>query len=249
MTKGLTMNQIRAIFICAGLLVLAGTYFLVYQANMDEVMVLEQESTHYQNQVEFFSDLQLQVNQLRVSTEDHQEKINKFTNLFPSRMTQQKAISNIYYMAQSSGVRIIAVKPGSTQTFLKAGQFQSLTGDTSGIPADAQAQQGITPTADAEKEPEEKFQLHEMVGKSTSYEIELSGTSKQVMRALDWVADNEERMAVDAVTMTFDASSGKLTGTVGILFYELNGNGKIYDDPDISDIIIGTDNVFGTFKN
>ena len=46
----------------------------------------------------------------------------------------------------------------------------------------------------------------------------------------------------------FDNSTGKLSGTILVHFFSLNGNGKAYVEPDISGIILGNEDVFGTFK-
>ena len=45
-----------------------------------------------------------------------------------------------------------------------------------------------------------------------------------------------------------DNSTGKLSGTILVHFFSLNGNGKAYVEPDISGIILGNEDVFGTFK-
>ena len=87
-----------------------------------------------------------------------------------------------------------------------------------------------------------------MVGKYSSYEIEMTGTMKQIMKALDWVSDNKEHMATNAVNFNYDSTSGKLTGTINVFFFELNGNGVAYKEPDVKGISIGTDSIFGVLK-
>ena len=50
------------------------------------------------------------------------------------------------------------------------------------------------------------------------------------------------------ISLSFDSSTGRLTGTLKVNFYSLNGNGVPYEEPDISGIVIGNKDVFGTFK-
>ena len=95
---------------------------------------------------------------------------------------------------------------------------------------------------------QEKVSVMKMVGKASPYEIELTGTKKQILKAIDWVAKNEEPMSVVSINLTFDNSTGKLSGTILVHFFSLNGNGKAYVEPDISGIILGNEDVFGTFK-
>ena len=87
-----------------------------------------------------------------------------------------------------------------------------------------------------------------MVGKVTTYEIDLSGNVNQIMKAVDWIAKNDEPMSVDDLSFTYDSSNGKLSGTLRINFYELNGSGKSYREPNVSEITIGTENIFGVLK-
>lgn len=105
-----------------------------------------------------------------------------------------------------------------------------------------------TTLSDVEKNPEKKVSVMKMVGKASPYEIELTGTKKQILKAIDWVAKNEEPMSVVSINLTFDNSTGKLSGTILVHFFSLNGNGKAYVEPDISGIILGNEDVFGTFK-
>ena len=87
-----------------------------------------------------------------------------------------------------------------------------------------------------------------MVGKVSCYEVELTGSRKQILKAFDWISGNKEPMSISAINLTFDNSTGKLTGTIAVNFFSLNGNGKPYEEPDISSIILGNKDVFGTFK-
>ena len=65
---------------------------------------------------------------------------------------------------------------------------------------------------------------------------------------MDWVAKNKDRMAVSDLSLAYDNSNGKLSGTATLNFFELNGNGRIYKEPDVSGIAIGTESIFGKMK-
>ena len=88
-----------------------------------------------------------------------------------------------------------------------------------------------------------------MVGKTVGYEVEVTGTQKEIMKAIDWVADNDQPMSITNLSLSFDSSTGKLSGTMMIYYHALNGNGIAYTDPvDIDDFQIGTDTLFGVLK-
>ena len=250
MSNRFTTNQSRAILICAGVLILLCTFFFVFQRNMDSVTEIEKEARKYKNQVNYLSNLQMQVNELQGTKAENQKEMDAYMKEFPCKMTQQKAIENIEKMRIKSGVRILAVKPARERKFLDAGTFITLSAEE----AEAAAQQEAAATgsavavSDVEKHPEKQQSVDKMIGKVMTYEVEMSGTMKQIMSAFDWVAANKEHMSVTSLNLAFDSSTGKLTGPVSINYFAMNGNGKPYEEPNISGITFGSKNVFGTFK-
>ena len=246
MKNGLTTVQKRLILIFGGLLLLLGTVIFVYQRNTDQADRLETDSTQKKNQVNYLSDLQTRVNEMNASQEKRQKEIQKKSQSYPCKMTQQKAISNIYKMSVASGVRLRAIRPQADKIFFKDGKFVVTTGSSEDAGDSSESEESVL--SDVEKNPEKKVSVTEMVGKVSPYEIELTGTKKQILKAIDWVAKNAEPMSVVSINLTFDNSTGKLSGTILVHFFSLNGNGKAYVEPDISGIILGNEDVFGTFK-
>ena len=247
MRKGLTTNQKRAILIISGILIVLGVFLLIYQKNVERVTELELDTSKKTNQVNFLSKLQTLVNEMQETTEQDQKEIATYSQEYPCKMTQQKAISNIYAWSKNSGIQLKAVNPGTEKTFFKNGEFMNLSEEADSGTSD-QSQSQDNEEAPAEKNPETKFAVNEMVGKVTNYEVELTGTRKQVLKAVDWIKNNPEHMALSAVNLSFDSSTGKLTGSFVVNFFSLNGNGKPYEEPDISSIVLGNKDVFGTFK-
>ena len=257
MKNGLTTVQKRLILILGGLLILLGTVIFVFQRNMKQANRLKTDSGQKMNEVNYLSDLQIRVNEMNASQAKTQKEIQKKSQTYPCKMTQQKAISNIYKMSVASGVRLRAIRPQADKTFFKDGKFIVTTG--TGDDAEQSTESEETTLSDVEKNPEKKWtdsyiykdglvSVMKMVGKASPYEIELTGTKKQILKAIDWVAKNVEPMSVVSINLTFDNSTGKLSGTILVHFFSLNGNGKAYVEPDISGIILGNEDVFGTFK-
>jgi hypothetical protein len=237
----MSLNQKRAVLVIAGLLILVCTFFFLYQPSVDAVTELETETSHYQSQISYLSTLQMQVNEMKEQTPAYQEEMSSYMKLFPSKMTQQKAIYNVYRLMTKTGIRITAINPGVEQTFLSAGTVTGEEGNTDS------ADEG-TVESTAEENPETEVSVHEMVGKYMQYDLTISGTLKQIKKALDWISDNKEHMSTSNISLTYDSSSGKLSGTLTVNFFAMNGNGVAYEEPDISGIMIGSNNIFGTVK-
>lgn len=241
----LSFNQKRAILIISGILVLVCSFFFLFQKNMDTVTQLENETRKYQNRINFLSTLQLQINEMKETTPVYQEMIDKFVGTFPCKVPQQKAYYNIYQMMENSGIQVTHITAGKPQPFLNVGQFISLSTEGGGAEnTEASAVSGGAVKID----PESSVPMNEMVGKASIYQIELTGTKNQILKAVDWVADNEEQMAVSNLSLAYDSSNGKLSGTAILIFFELNGNGRVYEEPDVSEISIGTNSIFGAMK-
>lgn len=243
MKSGMTTKQKRLILILSGVLILILTFFLVFKKNMDNVSKLKTKNVELSGQVDFLSNLQIRINEMKESTEEKQQQIEKYASEYPCKMTQQKVISNLYHMWQDTHMELRSIKPGTEQIFFKDGQFLDLSaeGESTGEAQD-------TEISAVEKNPETKVSFNQMVGKVTSYELEVSGTRKQILKAFDWISENPEHMSLSEIALSFDSSTGKLTGTLQVNFYSLNGNGVPYEEPDISGITIGNNDVFGTFK-
>lgn len=244
MRKGLTIKQKRVILILAGVLILLLAFFLIFQRNMKAVSALQTKNVELSGQVDFLSNLQIRVNEMKQTTEQKQQEIENYAKEYPCKVTQQNVISHLHHMQMASGIQLRVVKPGTEQIFFKDGQILALSAEGGLDTGEAQD----TETSEVEKNPETKVPVNQMVGKVVTYEVEVSGTRKQILKAFDWITDNEERMSLSKISLSFDTSTGKLAGAITVNFYCLNGNGVPYEEPDISGIVLGDKDVFGTFK-
>lgn len=242
MKTGIQTKHKRLILMISGALIFLLSFLLIFQKNMEETTKIQTENVDLSGQIDFLTELQIRVNKMKATTQKKQKEIEKYTQEYPCKMTQQKVISNLYQLKVDTGMDLLSIKPLSEAIFFKGGQFVSL-----------QANKGTsegqnTKVSEVEKNPEMKVPLTQMIGKTTSYDVEVIGTRKQILKAFDWISKNKEHMALTDISLSFDTSTGKLTGTISISFYSLNGNGVPYEEPDISGIILGNKDVFGSFK-
>lgn len=234
----MSLLQKKIVLIGSGILILMITFFLVFQKNQETVYQLEGETRNYQNRVNHLNTLQRSVNEMSRTSQPKKTEIDVFTGEFFSKIPQQKAIYNLYLMLRKSGIRITAVTPGDPQTFFQDGSF--VTSD-----------QAVASGTAAEQNPERKVSLDQMVGKYSMYDVQITGTLNQIMKAVDWVAASKEHMTIWSINLSYDTSTGKLSGNMAIAFNELNGNGRAYKEPDVSDIPLNAGSIqkiFGISK-
>lgn len=232
----------KALLIIAGLLVCVLTYFFVYQPNADEVTSLESESSKLQAEVNRLTSMQVAMEQLRPLAEQHEAEMDLYFAEYPSRMTEQKALYNIYRMMVDTGMRVTSIQPSRDMTFMQRGQIVTI--GEAVMSENTEAATG--PAASAEVSPETKVPIPEIIGKYATYQMTIIGKKSEVYDALDWISENFEHMSVGNVALSFDSSTGKLSGTIDVNFYSMNGNGIAYVEPDISGIDLGSEDIFGT---
>lgn len=85
----------------------------------------------------------------------------------------------------------------------------------------------------------------------TAYERSLNISYKTtydgLKKCIDFINKNEYNMNLSNVSAAFDSATGNLTGTITISLYAVQGMGRAYEDATIQGIVLGTDNIFGTF--
>ncbi len=232
----------KALLVIAGLLVCVLTFFLVYQPNSEEIISLETETAKAQKEVNRLTALQAMIDQMRPNAEQHESEMDMYFAEYPSRMTEQKAIYNVYRMMVDTGLRVTGLQPSKDMTFMQRGAIVSL--DSAIMSENTEAATG--PAAAAEVSPETKVPVPEIIGKYATYQMSVVGKKSEIYDALDWISTNSEHMSVGNVALSFDASTGKLNGTIDVNFYSMNGNGIAYVEPDTSGIDLGSEDIFGT---
>lgn len=232
----------KALLIIVGLLVCVLVFFLIYQPNSDEIITLESETSKLQSEVNRLTGLQTQIMQLQPTAEAHEAEMDMYFAEYPSRMTEQKAIYNIYRMMVDTGMRVTAIQPSRDMTFMQGG---TLVGSEGAVVSE-NMEVATGAGASAEISPETKVPINEIIGKYATYNLAIEGKKSEVMDALDWISENSEHMAVGPLTLSYDAGTGKLSGTLAVNYYSMNGNGIAYVEPDTAGIVIGSEDVFGS---
>ena len=86
----------------------------------------------------------------------------------------------------------------------------------------------------------------------TAYCTPLSATYNATYQGLKDVilhtADKTDRLVVDTVTASYDSTTGNLVGSMTINMYTVSGTERMYKEPYVPAMFMGTDNIFGTIE-
>lgn len=77
-----------------------------------------------------------------------------------------------------------------------------------------------------------------------SFNVSYSGLKK----AVQYIEDYGERMTIDDISVAYDDSTGRLTGTMALNMYTMTGTPKTYLAPAIKDVRLGVANLFGSVE-
>jgi len=92
----------------------------------------------------------------------------------------------------------------------------------------------------------EVAKVETMTGMQTIVSMNFSTTYNNFKKLVEYIKNYPDKTVIDSASVSYDSSTGNLTGSLVIKRFSLTGTGKVYVEPYIDDINIGTDNIFGT---
>lgn len=92
----------------------------------------------------------------------------------------------------------------------------------------------------------ENTAVQPMVALVCPINISMQITEKELLKLIQYIRNYPELTTIGDTNLNYDSSTGKLICNMTINRYVLVGSGREYEEPDIGDISIGTDSLFGT---
>lgn len=84
---------------------------------------------------------------------------------------------------------------------------------------------------------------------SESLSMSYKCTYDQMKQFVDFLNAYPERMNISSVSVSYDSETGNLSGSLLLNLYAVTGTDKQYVDPEITDIRLGDENIFGNVTN
>lgn len=94
---------------------------------------------------------------------------------------------------------------------------------------------------------ENLYPTYYLYGQQTSYGLECSYDGLKSL--VNNVFKEEGRKGIDSISLTFNETTGQLSGSMVMNSYFIQGLDKIYTQPDLTPVRQGADNIFGTVEN
>ena len=239
MTNFMKKNM-HPLIILASLLLIVLTFFLVYQRNTLAAMDVDAECDQLERKYKNLQNLKFECDSMEQSVKERKEEIKQYISTFPCEITQEAAIDTLFYMETKNDIKITSIVPGVLTTFYQNGKINAVAEEQTN-----ETQVGVKPELESQ---EEELPLSQMVGDKMTYTLTFEGSYENVMKTLKWIMNNDQHLACGPLTIAFDSKSGKLSGSIAVNFFSMWGSGTPYVAPDIDDVALGNDNIFGAFK-
>ena len=246
----------KIIIVLIGAVILALSYFLVFQQAQEKRTQLESENVALTQKYQELSQLAAKVEDYKKEITTMNEEMDKALTHYPSYLQIEDTIMDVVTLEKETKTKVSSLSVATpTAVDINTGQAvdenaantaSTDTASTDGSTTDtASADGGTTDTAgtDAAAQPatQSAYQLYGV--EST---VVFKAGNKGVKKLIEMVAEADNRQKVSSLTLAFNESEGLLDGTLVYDAYFLYGIDKAYESPNIPSMPHGSKNVFGT---
>ncbi len=222
MKKGKSQNVL--IYVAAvGALLLILCYVFVFQrfkTAADELETSNRELSQRVNELKVYYDKR---EEYARESESLKQQIDEIFLEYPADAREEDAIKLAVYMQMQSGLAYSNINIATPES-VKV------------IPAETVTQAAI----------ENYSGQIAFSSRNISYVNEIS--YEGLKNAIKTIFENENRLGINNIVYVKNEDAGCLTGSIDVTFYSVQGTGKEYTPPDLTQYLSGTNNIFGTFK-
>lgn len=246
----------RLIIILVGAVILALSYFLVFQKAQDKKAQLEAQNTELRNRYNELSTLASKVDEYQAEINTMNGEMEKTLVHYPSYLQIENTIMDVVSLEEEAKIAVsmlstatpLAVDVWTGEVVSEDVQQTEETSDTTDEQStEADASTDEQTTADESTDvaaPVSGRQLYELYGVENTVAFE--ATNKGLQSLIELVATADNRQRIDSITVAFNDSTGKLDGTLIYNAFFLYGIDKPYESPFIPSMPHGSKNIFGT---
>lgn len=245
----------KLLIILAGVAILALTYFLVFIPQSNKRDSLKSENMNMKSQYNQISALAAKADDYTKKTKDMSDAMQQVYDNFPSYLQIENGIMDAVAIEKSTNTNITELTVGSpTAIDVNNPTGEAGTASSSGSSSDSsttdssnadslqsfQTADGSTSSSSA-KSTVTGYQLYD-VSTVMAFKTEYHGLKAMLGK----VIGSSQKKTISTLNVSFDDSTGKLTGEMLVDSYFLYGLDKPYEAPYIPAVPHGTNNLFGT---
>lgn len=224
--------------------ILAAAYFFVAKPFMDKVDNISSEASQLQGDVNKL--LSIYNNQENYTTKiaEEQVRFNEALQKFPSELTQESTLMMLDDIEKNTGAWISRVS--FTEEEVVAGASDS---SDDNLEADiASVENPEYSTADYNEVIDNAIPSGNMLSIQQNLQLDYSCSYNDFKKFLEYVENYKDRLYISSINSVYSADANEVSGSLVLTQYAVRGTGKEYIAPDLSDVNLGTDNIFTTLS-
>lgn len=253
----MSMRDKRILLMLLGIVVFVLGYFLVFQPQMAKAEEIEAQNVPLREKLNQLVEVEENHDYYISETNKYNQHVTDYTNMFPSDVKEEDAVLLGKGMEDKLGMWIFKMD-FADQEFVASLDTSGLNNGSEGDDSTL-SEQANQPTKDQINEIEgtdgtetdtsaatDSLDLNSVALYRVKNTMEFNGTYQELKDLVDYLAADASRLTIDSVDIDFSASTGDLGGTVVVNMYSMTGTGRTYTTPDISSVVLGNHNLFGT---
>lgn len=217
--KRLSAISIKYIINMISLAIFVVSYMYIYTEYLSKTKELYTEIGVVKHQIKTTMNKIDNEEEISVKTKDIEADIQKMLESYPVYISKVDNLLFVKQMESDLNMDIKMIDSTDSSSFY----------DT-GLPVRGSVDEGEPST---------------MTGLEAIIALNFQTDYKGLKRMVDYIVTYPEHTTIDSLSISRDDTTNSLTGSLVVKRYALSGTGKIYEQPVIEDISIGTDNIFG----
>ena len=212
-------RDLKLLLILAGLLVFLLLYMLVFNPLQTKITDMKAENAKLSAQVEDLESKYLRMAEYEEGIKDSRAYVKETLKSFPGDVKEEDILSYLLTMEARQGIRMQSVTFNNPVLVQQFNMMTQVDGQDVPVPAGAY--------------------------RSTTV---LTGTLTypQAKNVINYFYDSDKQTTLDNVTLTYNAETGKLTGSFELAKYFVNFDGAEYVPERVPVVDLGLKDLFGT---
>lgn len=240
----------KIIIVLIGAVILALSYFLVFQQAQEKKAQLESENTTLRQKYQELSALAAKADDYKVEISTMNEEMEKLLKHYPSYLMIENTIMDVVSLEEETKTSVSSLSVAAPVAIdVNTGDVaDSSTTNNTDVENTETTDTTDMDTTDTDTTAPVQTQIsYQLYGVDNTVVFKANNTG--LKKLIELVAKTDNRQKVSSLTVAFDESEGKLNGTLVYDAYFLYGIDKPYEAPYIPSMPHGTDDVFGTVGN
>lgn len=214
-------RDLKLLLVLAGLLVFLLAYMLVFNPLQTKIAEVEAENAQLSAEVQDLEAKYLRMGEYEEGIKNSREYVKETLKYFPGDVKEEDILSYLLTMESRQGIQMQSVTFHDPELVQEFNMMTMKDGQDVAVPAGA-------------------YRVSTVMGGTLTY--------PQAKNVINYLYDSEKQTTLENVTLTYNAESGKLTGTFKLAKYFVNWDGAEYIPERVPTVDLGLSDLFGTTR-